>query len=190
MPAICYHAKPMTFDSPQLALLFRALEFAARKHRDQRRKDIDSTPYINHPISVAREMIETAAIDDPDTLCAALLHDTIEDTDTSADELERLFGKTICELVLEVTDDKSLAKAARKQAQIDHAPMLSRPARAIKLADKICNLRDVTASPPPDWSLARRQAYFDWARQVIDGLRGDWPQLEARFDAEYRSRPG
>ncbi len=179
----------MNTDTNDLALLLRALEFAAHKHRDQRRKDRDATPYINHPISVTRVLTDNAGITDTELLCAALLHDTIEDTETTAEELEQAFGSVICGLVLEVTDDKSQPKPLRKQAQIDHAPQLSRRARAIKLADKISNLSDVAASPPPDWSLARRQAYFDWARQVIDGLRGEWPDLEALFDAHYQLKP-
>lgn len=171
-------------------LVFKALEFAADKHRDQRRKDKEATPYINHPIRVAMQVLEQENITDPAILCAALLHDTIEDTETSADELEQVFGAEITQLVLEVTDDKAQEKAVRKQAQVDHAPQLSVKARAVKLADKISNLRDVSQCPPPNWSLERRQEYFDWAKSVIDGLRGDWPELEAAFDEEYSKRPG
>jgi guanosine-3',5'-bis(diphosphate) 3'-pyrophosphohydrolase len=171
-------------------LVFKALAFAADKHRDQRRKDKEATPYINHPIRVATQVLEREAVTDPAILCAALLHDTIEDTETTAEELKQVFGDEICSLVLEVTDDKELDKPTRKQAQVDHAPQLSVKARAIKLADKISNLRDVSESPPPNWSLERRQAYFDWAKCVIDGLRGDWPALEAAFDEEYSKRPG
>ena len=115
-------------------------------------------------------------------LCAAILHDTIEDTQTTADELTTLFGPQITAIVLEVTDDKALAKHVRKQQQIEHAPYLSTEAQLVKLADKICNLRDMLASPPADWSAARKQAYFDWAAQVVAGVRGVHPGLEAVFD--------
>ncbi len=169
--------------------LFEALAFAAHKHRDQRRKDVAATPHINHPIAVTKVLIDVGQIDDIDTLCAALLHDTIEDTETKAEEIARAFGPVISAIVQEVTDDKSLEKHVRKQAQIEHARHLSTQAKAIKLADKISNLRDVSEGPPPKWSLARRQAYFDWSKQVIDGLRGDWPELEGVFDQEHALRP-
>jgi hypothetical protein len=86
---------------------------------------------------------------------------------------------------MEVTDDKSLPKAERKRAQVAHAPHLSVKAKAVKLADKTCNLRDVTENPPHDWPLERRQQYFEWGREVIDGLRGEWPELEVVFDHQY-----
>jgi hypothetical protein len=111
-------------------------------------------------------------VHDPTVICAALLHDTIEDTQTTPEELREIFGVKIARIVLEVTDDKLLLKAERKRRQIEHAPHLSRAAKLVKLADKICNLRDVAASPPPAWPLRRRRAYFSWAKKVVDGLRG------------------
>jgi len=113
---------------------------------------------------------------------AAVLHDTLEDTETTAAELEALFGREVTSIVLEVTDDKSLGKNVRKQRQIEHAPHSSPKARLVKLADKICNLRDIIASPPAEWSAERKQAYFDWAAQVVTGLRGTHPGLEAVFN--------
>ncbi len=173
----------------ELILLIKAVSFAAHKHKDQRRKDVSASPYINHPISLAEVLVTVGGVTDINTICAALLHDTVEDTETTQDELTANFGAEISDIVMEVTDDKSLSKEARKQAQIDHSTHLSKQARAVKLADKISNLRDVTESPPPDWSLDRRQKYFDWARKVIDGMRGDWNELEAEFDRQYSSRP-
>jgi guanosine-3',5'-bis(diphosphate) 3'-pyrophosphohydrolase len=178
-----------TMKGEELKTLMRALEFAARKHKDQRRKDADASPYINHPITLASILVNEGHVTDLATICGALLHDTIEDTRTTREELEAAFGAEIAGIVVEVTDDKALEKPQRKQAQIDHAPHLSTRAKAVKLADKIANLRDVAACPPPDWPLARRQGYFDWARRVIDGLRGSHPVLEAAFDAEYARRP-
>lgn len=174
----------------EIILLMRAVNFAARKHKDQRRKDAAASPYVNHPIALATVLVEEGGVLDVDILCGALLHDTIEDTDATKDELTDQFGEAIAEIVCEVTDDKSLGKAMRKRAQIEHAPQLSPQARAIKLADKICNLRDVAECPPTDWSLERCQAYFDWAKEVIDGLRGHHPSLEAIFDQLYERRPG
>lgn len=167
----------------------RTLAFAARKHRDQRRKDIEASPYINHPITLADILVNEGGVTDRETLIAALLHDTIEDTDTTAEEIASEFGLVIAGLVMEVSDDGSLSKLERKELQIRHAPDLSHKARLVKLADKIANLRDIDQSPPADWSLQRKQAYFDWAKAVIDGLRGTHEGLEVIFDAAYRKRP-
>lgn len=176
---------------PQTSIpaLFDALLFASEKHRDQRRKGSVAPPYINHPIAVAHMLANTAGVSDPDVLMAALLHDTIEDTQATAAELEARFGARVTALVLEVTDDKSLPKADRKRLQIEHASTLSHEARQIKLADKICNLRDMATSPPPDWPLERVQDYFDWAAAVVNGLRGTNRALESAFDAAHALRP-
>ncbi|MBI3186752.1 MAG: bifunctional (p)ppGpp synthetase/guanosine-3',5'-bis(diphosphate) 3'-pyrophosphohydrolase [Gammaproteobacteria bacterium] len=172
-----------------LKLIMQALSFAAHKHRDQRRKDVDASPYINHPISLASILINEGGVTDVNVICAALLHDTIEDTDTTPEELEQAFGFAIKTIVMEVTDDKLLPKVDRKRLQIEHAAHVSPQAKLVKLADKTSNLRDVAVNPPENWSLQRRQEYFDWAKQVIDQLRGVHPQLEALFDAAYASRP-
>ncbi|HVP09481.1 MAG TPA: HD domain-containing protein [Burkholderiales bacterium] len=172
-----------------LALLFRALAFAAHKHRDQRRKDAEASPYINHPIALAEVLAGEGGVADAEVLAAALLHDTIEDTATTAEELRAEFGARIAAMVEEVTDDKALPKAERKRLQIEHAPALSPGAKLVKLADKICNLRDVADRPPAKWDLQRRQEYFEWAKRVIDGLRGIHPALESAFDAAYRRKP-
>ena len=179
----------MSIDEADLKVLLKALAFAAHKHKDQRRRDVDASPYINHPISLADILCNEAHITDVETICSALLHDTVEDTETTDTELEQAFGKPIRDIVMDVTDDKSLPKAARKQAQIDHAANLSDKAKLIKLADKISNLRDVVNNAPVDWSLERRQDYFDWARAVIDQVRGVHPGLEALFDEVYAKRP-
>ena len=172
----------------ELALLLKALAFAAHKHRDQRRKDPAASPYINHPIALADVLVSEGGVTDVEVLAAALLHDTVEDTATTPEELEELFGARIARIVAEVTDDKTLPKAERKRLQVVHATQLSSEAKLVKLADKICNLRDVAERAPPRWDLARRREYFDWARNVIDGLRGVHPELEAAFDAAYGMR--
>ena len=132
------------------ARLLAAIEFASRKHSTQRRKDGDASPYINHPIAVAHLLADTGGVTELVTLMAAVLHDTIEDTETTPSELAEHFGPIVLKVVEELTDDKTLDKAVRKQLQIEHAPHLSARAKAIKLADKIANLRDVMESPPPD----------------------------------------
>lgn len=164
-----------------LASLLEAVHFAAVKHRDQRRKGEDASPYINHPIEVAMLLATEGGVSDEATLQAAVLHDTIEDTETTSEELRAAFGARVCGLVEEVSDDKTLAKERRKELQIEHSPHLSEHAKLIKLADKICNVRDVTTAPP-DWPLERRVAYLGWAEQVVAGLRGVSPALEKRFD--------
>ena len=173
----------------ELKLLLKALSFAAHKHKDQRRKDADASPYINHPISLANILCNEGHVTDIEVICAALLHDTIEDTQTTQEELDTEFGQAIRSIVMEVTDDKTLPKPERKRLQIEHAGHNSDQAKLVKLADKITNLRDVAKTPPPDWSLERRQQYFDWAKAVIDQLRGVHPTLESVFDAAYANRP-
>jgi guanosine-3',5'-bis(diphosphate) 3'-pyrophosphohydrolase len=172
-----------------LALILRALQFAAGKHRNQRRKDADASPYINHPIALAHVLCSEADVEDPVTVCAALLHDTIEDTETTPEELREAFGKAIASVVMEVTDDKRLPKGERKRLQIVHARTASRRARLVKLADKVCNLRDIAANPPEKWNLRRKRLYFDWARKVVDRLRGTNRRLERLFDEAYARRP-
>jgi guanosine-3',5'-bis(diphosphate) 3'-pyrophosphohydrolase len=181
--------RPANKPSDSLALILKALAFAAHKHRDQRRKDAQASPYINHPIGLANVLRNEGGIRDEAVICAALLHDTVEDTETLPEELQREFGKLICRIVLEVTDDKRLSKQDRKRLQIELAPHLSRRAKLVKLADKICNLRDVAHSPPAGWDLARRQQYFDWAKQVVDGFRGVHAVLERAFDEAFLRRP-
>jgi len=173
----------------ELELLLKALAFAAHKHRDQRRKDAEASPYINHPIALADALVNEGGITDPEVLCAALLHDTVEDTDTTEAELADAFGARIARIVAEVTDDTKLPKEDRKRLQIEHAPHLSREAKLVKLADKLCNLRDVDLRPPFKWDTARRREYFDWAKRVVDGLRGTHEGLEKAFDEAYSRRP-
>jgi guanosine-3',5'-bis(diphosphate) 3'-pyrophosphohydrolase len=162
--------------------LLRAITFAADKHSGQRRKDASESPYINHPIAVAAVLAIEGDVTDGTTLVAAILHDTVEDTETTFEELSGQFGEDVSNLVREVTDDKSLDKAVRKQLQIEHAAKSSAKAKQIKLADKICNIRDIMSSPPADWSLQRRNEYLDWSQKVVGGCRGVNDKLEQVFD--------
>ncbi len=160
------------------AQLLFALTFAATKHRDQRRKDVDASPYINHPIAVATVLAVEGRIDDVRLLMGAVLHDTVEDTQTKFEELTQLFGSGVAELVREVTDDK----AERKRLQIEHAPGASAAAKQLKIADKICNIRDIAANPPQDWSVDRKLEYLVWAERVVAGCRGANSGLDTAFD--------
>ena len=172
-----------------LQTVIAAATFAAHKHRDQRRKGADASPYINHPLAVADVLANEGAVDDVTTLIAALLHDTVEDTQTTADEIAARFGAGTAAVVMEVTDDKRLPKDERKRRQILNAARISGRAKLVKLADKICNLRDLVSSPPAGWSLERKREYFDWSRQVVDQLRSVSPKLAALFDKAYAGKP-
>ena len=171
----------------------KAIAFAAHKHRGQRRKDRQQTPYINHPIALTSVLALEAKITDETVLVAALLHDTVEDTSASFEELEGVFGSSITGIVRELSDDKSLPKSERKRLQIEHARHASTEAKCVKLADKICNVRDITHDPPADWPDERRQEYLDWAESVVAECRGVSSALEEIFDkavSEGRSALG
>lgn len=162
--------------------ILEAADFAARKHAGQRRKGSAGEPYINHLIEVAHLIAAAIPQTDQNLVIAALLHDSIEDAGVTKEELVQKFGLDVAELVAEVTDDKSLPKAERKRLQVVNAPKKSTRAQAIKLADKISNLRSILASPPEDWSLERKREYFQWAASVVAGLSSPNPVLKAEFD--------
>jgi len=162
--------------------ILKALGFAAEKHRDHRRKDANASPYINHLIAAALILAEEGRVNDEELLVAAILHDTVEDTETSFPELEEHFGSTIAGLVAEVTDDKSLKKAVRKRLQEEHAPKASPRAKQLKIADKISNIRDIVHYPPSGWPLERRLEYLAWAQRVVAGCRGINERLDQAFD--------
>ena len=170
------------------SLILRAASFAADRHHDQRCKGVDDTPYINHPLTVAHVLCDEGGVTDVELLAAALLHDTIEDTATTQEELRDAFGPRIAGIVAEVTDDKRLSKGERKRHQLDDAAQASADAQQLKIADKLCNLRDILASPPFDWPLFRKHEYFDWAKAVVDQVRDANPRLAEKFDAAYAQR--
>jgi guanosine-3',5'-bis(diphosphate) 3'-pyrophosphohydrolase len=165
-----------------VGLILRAMRFSAEKHRDQRRKDSKSSPYINHPIQVAETLWTVGDVHDITLLVASILHDTIEDTDTKPDEIRAEFGEDVLALVLEVTDDKSLPDQVRKQRQVESAPHKTHKAKLLKLTDKICNVRDLIDSPPLTWSRGRRREYLLWTERVVAGLRGANARLENYYD--------
>lgn len=166
----------------------RADRYAEKKHAGQLRKD-GKTPYITHPRAVASILRDEAGITDPDTLIAAVLHDTIEDTGATHAELTARFGRNVADIVAELSNDERLPKAQQKQAQIDHAPHYSMPAAHIKIADKTANLRDIIAAPPP-WPRDRKRGYFDHARAVVTAMGPRHPVLEGLFDKTYRTGVG
>ena len=162
--------------------LARAYHFAAQKHVSQRRKGEAAEPYMNHLTEVAELVAQATGGEDIDALVAAILHDTIEDTETTSEELRAAFGPHVAQLVMEVTDDKSLPSKERKALQVEHASHASWGAQIIKIADKTANLRSLAASPP-DWPKERRAEYIAWARRVVDGCRNANLWLAGQFDA-------
>jgi (p)ppGpp synthase/HD superfamily hydrolase len=163
-----------------MSQMFRAIEFAARKHIKQFRKG-NAGPYISHPMGVMW-ILTRCGIRNENTLIAAVLHDTVEDTDTTLEEIEELFGKIVAEYVAEVSDDKSLPKAKRKRLQVEHAKHASIAAKMIKLADKYHNLESLIKDPPKGWDVERIQGYFVWAEAVVQAARGCNPLLEEMLD--------
>jgi guanosine-3',5'-bis(diphosphate) 3'-pyrophosphohydrolase len=173
------------------SMIMKAANFAAEKHKRQCRNDAGRTPYINHPLAVANILMNEADIHDEAIIVAALLHDTVEDTEATVEELVREFGLVTSITVMDVSDDKREPKAVRKQQQISHAAKLCGAAKQVKLADKIANMRDIVANPPANWPLERKLEYFDWAKAVVDaGLRGVVPKLDQLFDEIYAMRGG
>ncbi len=169
-----------------LVQVTRALDYAAKKHVDQRRKGEAQEPYVNHLIEVANLLTEATNGDDANLVIAGVLHDCIEDQGVTYEELVGRFGRDVADIVREVTDDKSLLKAERKRLQIEHAPHASARARMLKIADKTSNLRAMVASPPSGWDEQRKRDYFTWAQAVVAGCRGVNAFLETKFDEAYR----
>ncbi len=163
--------------------LLAAAHYAARQHKDQIRKGANSEPYIVHPLEVAKLLADIGGVTDHEVLMAAILHDTIEDTDSTNEEIKSLFGERVCSIVLEVTDDKSLPKERRKELQVEHAPHLTPEAKQLKMCDKISNISDIVNNPPKEWPLERKLEYVEWGERVFAGLRGVNERLEEHFDA-------
>ena len=173
-------------------LLLQATAFATQKHRTQRRKD-GKTPYINHPVHVALILAEIGGVEDSEVLAAAILHDTVEDTDTTFEELEAHFGARVRSLVSEVTDDPRLSGQAQKQCQIETASLLSDGATLIRLGDKTSNVTDLYEAPAKNWTVERRQKYLVWAETMISQCRPVNAQLAENFWAiaqTARAQPG
>jgi guanosine-3',5'-bis(diphosphate) 3'-pyrophosphohydrolase len=163
------------------ALVVHALSFAADKHRLQLRRD-RSTPYINHPLAVTDILARIGKVTDVEVLAAAALHDTLEDTETTEDELRTTFGARVLSLVLECTDDKELPKSERKRLQVEHAAQKTPGAKQIKIADKVSNMTDLVERPPSDWPQERKLAYIEWCNEVFRGLKGVNPLLDELFE--------
>eukprot|EP00744_Colponema_vietnamica_P015060 GILI01021091.1.p2 GENE.GILI01021091.1~~GILI01021091.1.p2 ORF type:complete len:183 (-),score=54.72 GILI01021091.1:134-682(-) len=168
----------------EVGALLKAVNFAAKKHSDQRRKDPQQTPYINHPIGVAMQLWD-AGVTDIVTLQAAVLHDTVEDTDTTFEEIEAEFGKEVRDVVAEVTDDTSLSSEERKERQVMSSAGKSPRAKLVKLSDKLYNLRDLLRALPVGWTTERSNKYFEVSWRIVHGLRGSNAVLESQLDEAF-----
>ena len=177
----------MTHPNQNIHAVLAASNFAAKKHSAQRRKGDAAEPYVNHVLETAALVSGAMLEDDTNLVIAAILHDTLEDTETTRHELEEKFGSDVASLVDELTDNKALPKLERKRLQIVNASKKSARAQMIKLADKISNLRSILASPPADWDDRRKKEYFDWAAQVVGGLTAPNPILKGEFDGVVKA---
>ncbi len=177
-----------------LARLAHAAHFAARAHKDQQRKGIDAEPYVNHCLEVCELVLIAAEPGDVEVAIAALLHDTVEDVGVTRADLVAEFGERVAELVMHVTDDKTLCKHDRKRLQIEHAPHLPRDARLIKISDKTSNLRALVRTPPVGWGPERLADYVVWAAAVVEACGPTDAVLEALFREAHaeatRAHPG
>ncbi len=156
--------------SQDVEFILSGLLFAAEKHQMQTRKNADKTPYIEHPLGVAESILSVGRVYDAKILVAALLHDTIEDTKTSYEEISQRFGETVSNYVKEVSESHTLSEKVRKRLQIIHAFQHSQGASIIKLSDKLYNLNNLLKEPPADWKRDRIDRYFQWAQAVIENL--------------------
>ena len=171
--------------SKDLVQVMHAADYAACQHIAQRRKGERAEPYINHLTEVAALLAEATDGTDPVLLMGGLLHDTLEDTDATYEDLVQRFGPEVAALVAEVTDDKSLRKEERKRLQVEKTAGKSRRAKLLKIADKTSNLRSLMASPPKGWTEERLRDYVVWAAEVVRSCRGLNKKLEAAFDAAH-----
>ncbi|TND08946.1 MAG: guanosine-3',5'-bis(diphosphate) 3'-pyrophosphohydrolase [Bacteroidetes bacterium] len=164
-----------------MKLLISAIHFASRAHAGQLRKD-KLTPYINHPLEVMQLLSKHGDVRNETFLCAAVLHDIVEDTSITIRDIEKLFNTRIASIVWEVTDDKDTPKQERKRLQAERAHLLSEGAKLIRLADKISNVKDILHAPPASWDIAERRKYVLWTREVVQPIRGINPPLELMYD--------
>jgi (p)ppGpp synthase/HD superfamily hydrolase len=169
----------------EMAKIVRAAYFAGEKHKDQRRSDKEETPYINHPLELASILVDEGYVEDVDVICAALLHDTVEDTDTTFEELESIFGPVVTNIVREVSNDMSLSSTERRAKETANIPRLSHSAKLVKLADKIANIRDISTMPPVGWTLAKKEAYFDFSLSIAEQAKDASQTLYETFVRDY-----
>uniref|UniRef100_A0A915AEB2 Guanosine-3',5'-bis(diphosphate) 3'-pyrophosphohydrolase MESH1 n=1 Tax=Parascaris univalens TaxID=6257 RepID=A0A915AEB2_PARUN len=165
-----------------VAVIMKAVDLAARRHRRQRRGDPARTPFINHLVGVAYILTNEAKVYDTVTIVAAILHDIIEDTETTYVEIREMFGNEVATIVSECTIDKSQLRDARKKRQIVNASKLSHKAKLVELADKLYNLRDIERVMPVGWTARHKREHFEWLRDYVAVMKGTNEALETAID--------
>lgn len=168
----------------QFEKLLEAATFSAEKHLLQVRKDAEATPYIIHPLGVAELLWDTGRIRSTNVLIAALLHDTLEDTETTEEEIEERFGPRVLYTVKEVTNDPALSSEENKQRQVDHASLMTLDGQLVKLADRLYNVRDTNISPPPSWTEEKCESYRLWGKKLLKAFGGANRALEKALEKE------
>ncbi|MCB1383103.1 MAG: HD domain-containing protein [Notoacmeibacter sp.] len=163
-----------------LDLVSRAANFALMAHADGRRKD-SGEPYANHLAEVAAHCA-AARPEDGELVAAAWLHDVVEETAFTHDDIVALFGAPVASLVADVTDPDGLKGKARRERQVTHTLNCGPRVKLLKLADKVSNVEELIGLPANRFDLAGNERYLKWARRVVAVCRGVAPDLEARFD--------
>ncbi len=172
------------YTSEEIESIYRAIEFATLKHKGQFRKNARKTPYVIHPMGVAFQLLDIAKVTDPTIIKAALLHDILEDTSTTKEEITDLFGRDVLSIVLEVTDGKNLSSKKRKLKQVEHAPFFSKEAALVKTSDRLYNLRDCKTS---NWSETKKSEYFLWGKRLYENLPRVSQELSRALESEIQS---
>jgi len=144
--------------------------FATEKHKSQVRSNEKKTPYIIHPIEVADLVMKIGHVYDKDVLITALLHDVMDDTQTTYEQITSLYGTKVSSYLEEMTSKQGLSLKEQKKQQIMQAFRQNPSVAIIKLSDKLSNLKTLATSPPPSWSRDRIDQYFQWAQTVIENL--------------------
>jgi len=167
---------------PAIRLVSEAAELAAHRHNGMARKGRGNEPYINHLAEVANLLATASDGEDADLVAAGWLHDTIEDTETTREELAQRCGVRVAGLVTEVTDDMSLPKSERRRLQVVEASQKSPGAKLIKIADKVSNIRARIFPHASREQCNELAEYVAWAEQVVNGCRGVNAVLDTLFD--------
>ena len=167
--------------------LIKAIHFATIAHGNQQRKDKLKTPFINHPIEVMR-LLSSAGVTDIDTLCAAVLHDTIEHTSATYEQLKDEFGIGVADIVNECSDNITLPRTTRKKEQVSHSNCISIPAKLVRAADKLSNIMNLDSILPTNWAKEEIDGYFVWSYAVWLNIRGCNKYLDRRLHDHFEHK--
>ncbi|MGI9007420.1 MAG: HD domain-containing protein [Streptosporangiaceae bacterium] len=156
-----------------------AIDFATAAHGDQQRPT--GVPYLEHLLEALEALARGAGVTDPDLLCAAVLHDVVEDTEVTSEDLEKRFGPRVAELVGWVTIPRARPgqdKTAVKEAALGRLGSAPRDAILVKLADRLSNVQTLRNLP-----LERQRRYYDQTVRFIVPLAATDPWFERWYAA-------